>query len=163
MTHIMEAREKLSDHLPYFWSSMLKLSSEVTSKIGTDATPFEIQHEINELISATVQPALIDLVHKLQKERKDRFKNILTSAAKGLRVLAGKPPTDLAGLVSGSLLAGADTAMDFANQLRKVEALKQESGMSYLIELDNIVSKNSYQLFHWTRKQRGPVNATLSV
>jgi hypothetical protein len=141
--HIMEAREKLSDHLPFFWSSMMKLSTEVTSKIGTGATPIEIQHEIDDLITTTVQPALIDLVHKLEKERKDRFKNILTAAAKGLRVLAGKPPTDLAGLISGSLLAGADTAMDFANQLRKVDALKQESGMSYLVELDNLVSKNS--------------------
>jgi len=83
------------------------------------------------------------LVHKLEKERKDRFRNILTTATKGLRVLAGKPPTDLAGLISGSLLAGADTAMNFANQLRKVEALKQESGMSYLVELDNIITKKS--------------------
>jgi len=140
---ILDAREKLNDHLPYFWSSMLKLSTDVTSKIDPDSSPADIQHEINNLVSTTVQPALIDLVQKLEKERKDRFRNILSSAGKGLRVLAGRPPTDLAGLVSGSLLAGADTAMDFANQLRKVESLKQESGMSYLLELDKIVSKKS--------------------
>ena len=138
---ILEAREKLSDHLPFFWSSMLKLSSDITTKISNDATPSEIQYEINNLVSTTVRPALVDLVQKLEKEKKDRFKNILSSAAKGLRVLAGKPPTDLAGLISGSLLAGADTAMDFANQLRKVESLKQESGMSYLLELDSWASK----------------------
>lgn len=137
---IMEAREKLNDHLPYFWSSMLKLSTDVMSKIDPNATPNDIQNEINNLVSTTVQPALIDLVQKLEMERKHRFRNILASAGNGLRVLAGRPPTDLAGLVSGSLLAGADTAMDFANQLRKVESLKQESVMSYLLELDKIVS-----------------------
>ncbi|MDR5887325.1 hypothetical protein [Vreelandella janggokensis] len=140
---IMEAREQLRDHLPNFWSSMLKLSSEVNSKIEPDASPLEIKHQIDELITATVTPALIDLSQKLEMERKNRFRRILTSTAKGLRVLAGRPPTDLAGLVSGSLLGGADAAMDFANQLRKVEALKQESGMSYLLELDKIASKNS--------------------
>ncbi len=140
---IMEAREKLSDHLPNFWSAMLKLSIEINSKLELDASPLDIKHQIDELVTTTVTPALIDLSQKLEMERKDRFKNILTSTAKGLRVLAGRPPTDLAGLVSGSLLAGADTAMDFANQLRKVEALKQESGMSYLLELDKLTSKNS--------------------
>ncbi|MEO9589876.1 hypothetical protein [Marinobacter sp.] len=39
---IMEAREKLRDHLPHFWSSMLKLSTEVNSKLEPDASPLEI-------------------------------------------------------------------------------------------------------------------------
>lgn len=140
---IMEAREKLSDHLPHFWSAMLKLSTEINSKLEPDTPAIEIKHQIDDLVTTTVTPALIDLSHKLEMERKNRFKNILTSAAKGLRVLAGKPPTDLAGVISGSLLAGADTALDFANQLRKVESLKQESGMSYLLELDKLTNKNS--------------------
>ncbi|HAI97278.1 MAG: hypothetical protein CL866_06650 [Cycloclasticus sp.] len=140
---IMEAREKLSDHLPHFWSAMLKLSTEINSKLEPEASPIEIKNQIDNLVASVVTPALVDLSQKLEMERKNRFRNILTSTAKGLRVLAGRPPTDLAGLVSGSLLVGADTAMDFANQLRKVEALKKESGMSYLIELDKLTSKNS--------------------
>lgn len=133
---IMEAREKLSDHLPSFWSSMLKLSSQVTAKIDKELSAEEIQNEIQNLLSTTVKPALIDLVEKLEKERKTKFRKILTAGTKGLRVLAGKPPTDLAGLISGSLLVGADASIEFANHLRNIEALKQESGMSYLIELD---------------------------
>lgn len=35
--------------------------------------------------------------------------------------------------------------MKFAKQLRKVESLKQESGMSYLLELDKIESNKSSQ------------------
>lgn len=140
---IMEAREKLSDHLPHFWSAMLKLSTEINSKLEPEASPLEIKHQIDDLVATVVTPALVDLSQKLEMERKNRFRNILTSTAKGLRVLAGRPPTDLAGLVSGSLLAGTDAAMDFATQLRKVEALKQESGMSYLLELDKLTSKNS--------------------
>jgi len=138
---IMEAREKLSDHLPYFWSAMLKLSSEINEKLEPDASPLDIKHQIDELVDTIVRPALLDLSKKLEMERRNRFKNILRSTAKGFRVLAGRPPTDLAGLISGSLLAGVDTAMDFANQLRKVEALKQDSGMSYLLELDTLTSE----------------------
>lgn len=136
---ILEAREKLRDHLPPFWSSMLKLSVELTKQFQEVVSQKELQNEINHAVSTIVKPALIELVHKLEADRKQWFRKILSSTASGLRLLAGKPPTDLAGLVTSSLRVGADVSLDFAQQLRKVEAMKQESGLTYLIEMHNIM------------------------
>lgn len=132
---ILEARERLRDHLPPFWSAMLKLSGDLTDRLGSRATPKQVQGEIDNAVTTLVRPALIDLVGKLEKERKQWFYRILSPMAKGLRILAGKPPTDLAGLISSSLLLGADVSLDVAKQLRKTETLKQESGLTYLLEL----------------------------
>ena len=55
----------------------------------------------------------------------------------------GAKIVEIAARLSGGFMSGSDAAMDFANQLRKVESLKQESGMSYLLELDKLSSKNS--------------------
>lgn len=132
---ILEARERLRNHLPPFWSAMLKLSAELTERLGDKATAKQLQLETDHAVATTVRPALIDLVAKLEKERKQWFYRVLSPVAKGLRVLAGKPPTDLAGLISSSLALGADVSLDVANQLRKVAALKQESGLTYLLEL----------------------------
>jgi hypothetical protein len=133
-TEILEAREKLRDHLPPFWAAMLKLSADLAKKLGANASAKDVQREVSASVNTIVRPALIELLRKLDLEKKDRFKNILRSAAGAMRVLAGKPPTDLAGLVSGSIMAGTDVALDFADQLRKIENLKRESGLTYLIE-----------------------------
>ena len=132
---ILEARERLRDHLPPFWSAMLKLSIDLEKNIDTLTTPVSVQKEVSRSVDTVVRPALIDLLHKLELEKKDRFKRILASGLKALKIFAGKPTTDLAGLVSASALAGADAALDFAEHLRKVEAMKRESGLTYLIEV----------------------------
>lgn len=94
---------------------------------------------MDDAISTTVRPALIELVSKLEKERKTWFYHILSPIARGLRVLVGKPPTDLVGLLSKSLALGADVSLDVAKQLRKVETLKQDSGLAYVIELHRVI------------------------
>jgi hypothetical protein len=136
---ILEARERLRDHLPPFWSAMLKLSAELTQRLGDRATDKQLQLTTDDAVATIVRPALIDLVAKLEKERKLWFYRVLSPVAKGLRLVAGKPPTDLAGLVSSSLLVGADVGLDVANQLRHIEALKQQSGLTYLLELHKAV------------------------
>ncbi|UCG15701.1 MAG: hypothetical protein JSV19_10445 [Phycisphaerales bacterium] len=138
---ILEARERLREQLPLFWSSMLKLSVELAQRLNTGSGEELLQKEVDNAVATTVRPALIELVSKLEKERKMWFYRILSPLARGLRVLAGKPPTDLAGLLSKSLVLGGDVSVDVASQLRKVDALKQDSGLAYLIELHKAIDK----------------------
>lgn len=138
---ILEARYRLRDHLPPFWSSMLKLTAELSERLAPNCSEKDLQREVDRAVNTIVRPALIDLVNKLEKERKLWFYRILSPIAEGLRVLAGKPPTDLAGFLSSSLTLGANVSLDIAKQLRSVDALKQDSGLTYVIELNNILRK----------------------
>jgi len=140
---ILEARYKLRDHLPPFWSSMLKLSVELSGCLNAQADENALQKEVDHAVTTIVRPALIDLVSKLEKERKQWFFRILSPLAKGLRVLVGKPPTDLASFITNSLTIGANVACDVAHQLRKVDALKEESGLTYIIELHKILGASN--------------------
>ena len=137
---IRETRERLKDHLPPFWSAMLKLSAELSERLEEKANVEDLQREVNHAVSTIVRPALIDLVDKMEKERKQWFNRILSPVAAGLRVLAGKPPVDLAGLISSSLALGA-VGIDVAQQLRKVDALKQEPGLTYILELRKVLER----------------------
>jgi len=137
---ILEARERLKDQLSPFWSAMLKLSTELSARLKPGSGEIELQKEVENAVSTIVRPALIDLVHKMEKERRQWFYRILSPVANGLKVLAGKPPTDLAGVVASSLTTGAEVSLGIAEQLRKIEALKQQSGLTYVIELHTILN-----------------------
>jgi len=137
---IFEARDRLKDQLPPFWSSMLKLSADLSNRLNHKSGEEDLQKEVDYAVNTLVRPALIDLVNKLELERSLWFHKILSPLAKGIRVLAGKPPSDLAGLISTSLAVGTEIGVDIARQLRKVEALKQETGLIYLIELYKLLS-----------------------
>jgi hypothetical protein len=139
---ILEARSKLSDHLPVFWSSMLKLSKELKPLLKECKTPSDVIHEGRELVDTLVRPAIIDLNDKIEKERKQWFYRIFGRAYKGLKILAGTPPITQEQLIRNSLLLGADAAMGIANDLQKVEAMKSEVGLTYLLELGTL-TKNT--------------------
>ncbi|RJR42591.1 MAG: hypothetical protein C4567_06950 [Deltaproteobacteria bacterium] len=137
---ILEARFKLKDHLPPFWSSMLKLSEELRKKLGEKGSELRLQREVDNAVDTIVRPALIDLINKLEKERKNWFFKILSPVTKGLRVIVGNPPVSTAELISTSLKLSSDIAFDVSDQIRKVNALKQESGLTYLLELHKRIS-----------------------
>lgn len=138
---ILEAREKLKNHLPPFWSAMLKLSVELKERLGEQATDEDLNRECQHAVNTIVRPSLIDLVDKLEKERKQWFYRILSPVATGLRVLAGKPPLDATGLISASVQLSAGVTLDVAEQIRKVKAMESETGLAYLIELHKGFSK----------------------
>jgi hypothetical protein len=138
---ILEAREKLKDHLPPFWSSMLKLSAELKGHMTGKVTEEELNRECQHAVATLVRPSLIDLVDKLEKERKQWFYRILSPIATGLRVLAGKPPLDAAGLISASVQLSAGVTLDVAEQIRKVKAMESETGLAYLLELHKEFSR----------------------
>ena len=136
---ILEARERLSDHLPLFWSTMLKLSADLSERLQKNMTEEKLQQEVDHAVATIVRPSLVEVVKKLEMESKLWFHRILSPLGSGLRLLAGSPPTDIAGLVSQSMMLGTDVATDLASHFRKVDTLKQDSGLTYIIELHKIV------------------------
>lgn len=140
-SNILEARHKLRNELPPFWSSMLKLSNEMNHLINEQSSTKDLICESSRIVETIVRPSLIDLTRKLEYEKKDWFHKILSPVSKGLRILAGKPPVNMQELLSSSLLLGADVATDFSSELKKVEMLKRESGLVYLLELGDYLRK----------------------
>ena len=138
---ILEARGRLSDQLPPFWSAMLKISVELKKRLQTKTKLKEVFLESQELVDTTVLPALIDLKYKMEKDKKDWFYKILSPVQKGLRLLVGNPPLTHQQLVANALILGSDVMMTAAENIRTIEALKGETGLTFLIEADQILNK----------------------
>lgn len=137
---ILEARERLSDHLPPFWSAMLKLSVEMKSRIKECKSSKETFGESQYLVDTLVLPALIDLQQKMLKEKKDWFYKILSPIQKGLRVMVGKPPLTQQQLITNALVLGSDVLVSAAENMRAIESLKQEAGLTFLLEAQKILA-----------------------
>jgi hypothetical protein len=135
---ILEARDKLRDHLPQFWSSMFKLTSDLRklTKELPDQTAMLLEAE--NLVDATVRPALLDLRHKIESERKQWFYRVLSPIQKGLRLMIGNPPLTQQQLITNAFVLAADAASSGADHLRTIDALKDNSGITYLLELDKL-------------------------
>jgi len=140
---ILEARDRLSDQLPAFWSAMFKLSVELRERIRDCKSSEEIVAEGQELVDTIVRPALIDLRQKLIKERRQWFYRILSSAQKSLRLLIGNPPLTQQQLLTNALLLGADVAMAASRNLQRIEALKGEAGLTFLLDLQGELDKSA--------------------
>lgn len=138
---ILEARDRLSDHLPPFWSPMLKLSINLKARIKDCRNTKEIFKEAQDLVDTTVRPALIDLNSKMQKEKKNFFYKILSSAQRGLRLMVGNPPLTLQQLLTNAFILGSDVVMSSAGNMKVIEALKEEAGLTFLLELGSFFDK----------------------
>lgn len=138
---ILEAREKLREQLPLFWSAMFKLSVDLKKAIDECKTPHEISAVGTELIDTIVRPALTELNHKIELERKQWFRRVFGSVFKALKVAAANPPLTQDQLIRSSLVLGADAAMNVSDHLQKVEAMKNQAGLAYLLDLSALVEK----------------------
>lgn len=139
---ILEARSRLKNHLPPFWSSMLKMSNHLKECIENCTTTEEIIKEGQDMVDTLVRPALIDLNDKLKKEREKWFYKILSPVQKGLKLCIGNPPVTQQQLMTNALILGSDVIMDTARNINIIETLKNEAGLTFLLELDKLVNKN---------------------
>lgn len=138
---ILEARDKLRDQLPLFWSAMFKLSVDLKKAIEECKTPNEISEIGTELVDTIVRPALTDLNHKIELERKQWFRRVFGGVFKALRVAAANPPLTQEQLIRSSLMLGADAAMNVSEHLHKVETMKSQAGLTYLLDLNALANK----------------------
>jgi hypothetical protein len=138
---ILEARERLRDHLPLFWSAMFKLSLELKKAIQSDADSREIDQIGTDLVDTVVRPAVTELNYKIERERKQWFRRIFGDVYKSLKLTAANPPLTPGQLVKTSLQVGADAAMHISEVAAATEELKAQTGLTYLLELGNIIGQ----------------------
>lgn len=136
---ILEARDKLSNQLPLFWSAMLKFSIEAKQIIDTTDNIEDGLKECQNIVDSTIRPALIDLNRKLELERKNWFYRILTPVAKNIKLIVGKPSLTAQDLISTSLSLSANVALDYVSHKRKIQELQNEAGFTYMIELSKLL------------------------
>ena len=132
---ILEAREKLSNHLPQFWSVMLKFSKEGKEIIKNAKSSEEANLECRNLVDTTIRPVLIDLNEKIIKDRKNWFYKILSPVGNSLKFLVGKPNLTNMDLLKTSMSLATEVGVDYLNHKRKLNELKDEAGLTYLIKL----------------------------
>jgi hypothetical protein len=133
---ILEARARLRDYLPPFWSSMLHLTSFHKSLLDQNLSSPDIERECDIIIDTDVRPKLIDLNQKIIKERKNWFSKIVTPVAAGVKMLAAKPLLTTTNLYTIALALGVNIAVDRISESLKPSASTQQSGLTLLIELD---------------------------
>lgn len=141
---ILEAREKLHDQLPQFWGAMFKLTTQLKNLHDSSPNDPKLSQAAEDLVDATVRPALLDLRRKLELERKQWFYKILSPIQKGLRIMIGNPPVTQQQLITNALVLAGDVATHASNQLRTIESLKNEAGLTYLLELDKMTNRKSH-------------------
>lgn len=140
---ILEARDKLRDQLPLFWSAMFTLSVELKAAIEQCKEPMEISAVGVELVDTLVRPALTDLNHKIELERKQWFRRVFGGVFKALRVAAANPPITHDQLIRSSLILGANTAINLSDHFNKIESIKSQAGLTYLLDLSALSEKNA--------------------
>ncbi len=57
--------------------------------------------------------------------------------------MIGNPPVTQQQLITNARILTGDVAMHASNQLRAIESLKNEAGLTYLLELDKITNPTS--------------------
>lgn len=140
---ILEARDRLKDHLPPFWAAMFKLSRTLREQIDDGATSKTLRAEARNLADETVRPALIELKQKMNLERKQWFYRILSPIQKGLRLIVGNPPLTQQQLITSAMILGSDVAMAGASHLQQIEALKNSTGLTMLLEAEQVFDNDN--------------------
>lgn len=132
---LLEARDRLKDHLPPLWSAMFKLTSQLR-KMLNNADSSSVVSEAEHLVDSLVRPALIDLTRKMELERKNWFYKILSPLQKTIKVCIGNPPLTQQQLITTSLVLASDAAMSVAGHLRTIDSLKEEAGLTFLLKVE---------------------------
>jgi hypothetical protein len=144
---ILEARHKLRELLPSFWSAMLKASVELRNLAieNKGKLDLDLSREAADLVDRVIRPAAIDLERKLEMERKDWFYKILSPIRAGLRLLVGSPPLTQEQLITSAMVLASDTCVSIAENMRSIESLKKEAGLAYLLELSDILTSDRHE------------------
>lgn len=136
---ILEARERLKDFLPTFWSAMLKFSKDGEKIIKQAPTIEDATHACRDIIDSTIRPILIDMNNKIIKERRNWFYKIISPVGKTMKLIVGKPQMTNLDLLTTSVSLAADVGFDYVKHKQKLNELKEETGLVYLLELGKVL------------------------
>jgi hypothetical protein len=138
---ILEARHRLRDYLPPFWVSMMSLSVSIREAISQGGQSPEIDRAIADTVDTVVFPTLIELKHKLAKERRQWFHRILARGGRTLHVAMGHPDATAVDFISAGLMLGADVAIDAAQAASMATEARRNSPLTLLLELDRLLDQ----------------------
>ena len=133
---ILEARERLREHLPPFWAAMFRLSGELEKRLTTQMPPPELLREVEELTDLAVRPALIELERKLELERRNWFFKILAPVGRFVRLLIGGGGLASPNLLPGAVASGSEVALATADVFHTIHNLRREQGLVFLLEVE---------------------------
>jgi len=128
---ILEARERLRDHLPAFWSYMYQLSREFRTHIGEGMTLQEAQKECTDFIDTKITPVLLNTRQKMMREYSNWFYKIITPVADGIELAAGKSNLTWAGLTAILLKTLGNIVKNFTSD----DNQSINAGLTFLIKL----------------------------
>lgn len=78
---------------------------------------------------------LIDLNEKIIKDKKNWFYKILSPVGNTMKLLVGNPKLTNLDLLTTSMALATDVGVDYLTHKRKLNELKDEAGLTYLIKL----------------------------
>lgn len=140
---ILEARSRLSDYLPLYWASMLRLSGTLKSRIENNKSNDEIIFEAEEIINTEIRPVLIEINHKIKLEKKLFFYKILNPIKDFARLIIPISTMSQHEILSGSLLLGASVAQNSVGHLSDVEKIKLNNGVAFLLEANKFLDNTT--------------------
>lgn len=135
-SEILEARDRLKDHLPTFWAAMLRLSTDLEALVREGCDSSQLELEANDLVDRVIRPAAIELQAKVEAERKSWFCRIFGPVQQFMRLIGGAPSITQDQLVTGALLTGADVTVQAVEHLKTLDDLRRVPALTYLLELD---------------------------
>lgn len=131
---ILEARERLRDHLPAFWAYMLRLSGDFRVHIREGMPLQEAERECKNFIDAQITPVLLDTRRKMTMEYASWFHKIITPVSDGVELAVGKPNLSWANLLAILL----KTSGSIFTNLTSDDARRIDAGLAFLIKLHDV-------------------------
>lgn len=133
---ILEARDRLSEQLPAFWSAMLKLTQTLRARIVEGVPEATMNREIDAVIKAEIKPALMDLYLKLEKERRNWFHRLIGPTLRGIQLALTQPPISPGAAASWGIAVGEDVAAQFLGP-----RTRSDPAVSFLLELEKTMRR----------------------
>jgi hypothetical protein len=127
---LLEAREKLRDHLIPFRCAMLSLAPSVRSGIESGATVSDVQREAKYIVDTKVAPALAELRERLSKERGRFWRRLITRGGAAV-------PQVILNWTTGNAIAAAlsaiETTRDITLDAIDWSSIRNHGGLGYLL------------------------------
>lgn len=136
---ILEAREKLAEHLVPFRSSMLQLAPALRSALDARAGADEVRAEARYIVETTVAPVVLEIERRIERENSRFWRRLLM---KGGSIL---PKLVINWATKGGIAAAVESiatcsalAVEGINQEAFLDSLMQDGAIGYLLAVSEL-------------------------
>ncbi len=134
---ILQARYNLREYLPLFWAEMLRFSQKFKHSLTPGTSIDDVIIESNDFVDVHIRPIIIEINHKMVKDRETRFKNLISPNPKDkIHLSIGNPGSTQLELIKAGI--SLETGMDYHNVIPRSNA--DHSGLTFLLNLSQLVN-----------------------